>query len=256
MAAAEYSGWTIARKSYALLFRAPRDAFRAAGIWIVALSLYPVVLKLLTGGVASLAWAWIYFLIPTIVTLFAYAATAVAWHRFVLQRRPPSFLPPLGRVTFVYLITLFLYFLLVWLAPFMLIGMMLPVSNDSPAMFLIPLAIAFVLFGLTLRFALKFPAVAIGDTKMGVDDAWRLSGPIWAGLVLGAIITFLPAFLLGQIANAIWYELSGGGNVIGSFLFTTVDWTITFASIMLLVTFLSLSYRHVVGDKDVAEVFA
>jgi hypothetical protein len=259
MAAAGYSGWAIAKKSYATLFRAPLDAFRAAGIWIIGLSVYPIILSAIFGAVprfaSNMTWVWTYYLGHMLVVSLAYAATAVAWHRYVLQRRQPSFLPPLGRATLVYLITLFLLFLIIWVAPFVIIGLTLPVPADSVARTIIPMVMAFALFAVTLRFALKLPAIAIDDAKIGPIDSWRLSRPIWGRLVSGATIAFFPSVLLMWLVTAAWFRLFGN-NPVGSLLVTAAGWTIAFAGVMLLATSLSLSYQFAVGDEKIADVFA
>jgi hypothetical protein len=78
---------------------------------------------------------------------------------------------------------------------------------------------------------------------------------MWAGLVWGMIIVYMPAFILMQLLVSFSDEVLSD-NVVASTLMAAVNNAVALAGMMLFATFLSLSYQFVVGDDEVAKVFA
>jgi len=256
----QFSGWITARRSYAFVLANAREAFVVGAIWVVVLTAFrPVFFAIVgafpTGSIDYGQLGWFFFITENLVFALAYAATAVAWHRLVLQQRRPSFIPAMSFATVIYLSCLVALFVVVWLSPF--IGMAIFVSTPSSfsALTAVPMVIAFLLLALVMRFALKLPAIAIDDRTMTFAEAWRRGRPLWPGLVWGAIVAYAPAFILAQMTSWLTYDLYLG-SVVASTVMTVLYCAFTLIGMMLFATFLSLSYQFVVGDKGVGEVFA
>jgi hypothetical protein len=186
VAASGYSGWTMAKRSYALLLNKASEAFRAAGIWILVLTAYATVFFgfLRAIGAETVTPGWAFAVSQILLFALACAATAVAWHRFILKGRRPTVFPSLTVRTLTYLICLVAFFVVVWLIPFVVTAVLMPASSFEALLTLVPTSIAFVLFAVLLRLALKLPAIAVDNRGMTLRELGAradLCGLDWCG---------------------------------------------------------------------------
>jgi hypothetical protein len=236
-------------------------AFRISWPWyavfvpvVVALSAW---LDHATGGnpEAKPALTVLINLVITLITLLAFAAIAVNWHRYILLDEVPrgSEIFRLDDTTWRYFGNLLLITLAVTVAgaviglPLTIVGGMLGAIQALVILIIVVVPIVGVL---AMRMGVKLPAVALGRSDFLMRDAWSVTKgnnlailliflfelivALGAGLALGA---------LALAANAVHGML---GIAVGFALQLVVNWVFTIFSI----TVLTSLYGFFVENRD------
>lgn len=151
----------------------------------------------------STGWIW-FGLTIWLIEVFVSIWVAIAWHRYILLEEEGSLLPNFyGRAVLEY----FGAFLLVGLASGMLgllviiaVSLLFAFLGPSLYFFLqesfIPLPAFFVMFWVTSRLSLVFPAVALGQ-KATMKEAWRATSKVPISIVMILPLFYLLNFGLG-----------------------------------------------------------
>jgi hypothetical protein len=235
------------------------------------------------GAVLRICWAWVLILCVTGLAMAAtfpqegmapsfafiaacllflaafvvgFSSIAVAWHRFMLLReQPPSLnlgvrgqvLPYIGRFIVIGLIagviqvvcSSFLLPILLLLVP--VTPNVTPSTGTLLALGLLGFVISLPAILVGTRLAVALPGTAIGR-PMTLGDSMRVTkGNTWR-LFGGSLLVYVPSyvisFVLGLVTDASWM-----GN-----LATLLLYCVYFFSMVAAISFLSLSYRFLVGE--------
>jgi hypothetical protein len=237
-------------------------AFRISWPWyalfvpvVVALSAW---VERATGGnpEAMPALTLLINLLITLITLLAFAAIAVNWHRYILLDEVPQ-----GRQIFRLDEKTWRYFgnlLLISLAavttgfviglPLGLVGGLLGAINAFVVLVII--IVVPVVGVLAMRMGVKLPAVALGRSDFHMRDAWSVTSgnnlPILLIFLFELMVALGAGLALGALAlaaNAIHGML---GTAVGFTLQLVVNWVFTIFSI----TILTSLYGFFVENRD------
>lgn len=186
----------------------------------------------------------------------ALSAVGIAWHRFVLRGEalPTVALPT--RQALPYLGWLTLFYIVAFLIPDIAQMATLSASADVDLItnyrlrLVIRLVAVLVVLVVLVRFALKLPAVALGDRDMTLRKSWRTTGSFWLGLAVGVIAAMAPQFIGQQLMSLV---LTFRSNEVFSYLVVVLYYAVNFLSFLTAVTFLSLAYGRTAGN--IAETF-
>lgn len=264
----EFNGWAHAKQSVAFLAANFPSALKASGLWLVLIvgtmaAATPVLVWLVQNDPNVAAWIrssderliQLIVVLPSILLMIiGWPSVAVAWHRFVLRREPPGFLPFSPGRGGLYLLLSITFYLMVWIAPGALLAYIFytTMKGDSSARGLIglvwlPLAVA--LFGLSMRFSLKLPAIAVSDTGMTFARSWKETAAIWPGMMWGSIVLTLPLYMASRALDRA-AENTGEDQLELAVLLGAINMVAFFTGLLLYATFLSLTYQRAVGDTS------
>src|SRR5262249_52051531 len=154
----------------------------------------------------------------------AWPSIAVAWHRFVLRREEPALLPfsPLRGGAYLLLTGLFTF--LVWVVP----GATLAIVFSSMAkpnwiVALIWLAFFAGIMGLSMRFSLKLPAIALSDAKMTFLRSWQETDAMWPGMLWGTVVLTVPLYIATRAVDFLAGRVADQGELSVSVILTTIN---------------------------------
>lgn len=254
----EYGGWRTARDAYVFTFTHFGSALRLVAGWAIlsllsAQGILPLVVWLVTDfefaanvvsdmneGVLSLVLS-----VPAFLCfLLGYPSMAVAWHRFVLQGTRPPLLAIPSVSSWLYLACIFAYAITVYLIPAALIGGLAYLGGLGATAFAF-LAIPLVLFllGVTLRFSLVLPAIAIRDRATGLKISWRATDGHIGSILWGFIVAVWPFATLERACRKLNESEHIEVDSLAAFLLDLGSIVGALMTLLLLATFLSLSYR-------------
>jgi hypothetical protein len=250
--AAGFSGWTIAKRSYSFVRGSLGEAARIGSVWVAILTIFAMLQTVVNDHLPSddlITWASIG--VAIVVSVAFFASVAVTWHRFVLRGERAGLLHINGPRTLSYMALLIAFYGIV-IAPFVLttyfITEYFTAGLESGMLFFVAAVAALCLWGLSARFALRLPAIAIDDDRMTLQESWSTTKDLWPGLLWGTIVAALPP-LVAEIAFGLASEeLSNypGAEIAA----IAISSAFSIAGVLLYATFLSLSYQWLVGDTS------
>jgi hypothetical protein len=217
-----------------------------------------------------------------VVGFLALSSTAVAWHRLILLgERPPAIYLRVGGPVMRYLGR----FLLIGLvaAPIMLLCslLLLPLVDtligrpaappDLSAPITLPSRgqlLAFSIAGLVVsvpallvisRLFISLPGIAIGR-PMTLSEAWQSTAGNTGKLLLGTLLIYAPSYAIGLAIQLITWPPSvnllaaqQSGNHLAAMLFFFANFLVGFLVTIAAISFLSLSYRFLIGTAQPAQ---
>lgn len=250
-------GQTV-QTSYETVREALPELARAAALWLVLLLLLQAILRLGSGldevPVAAVTETdggrMTSFAIELVATLVAVAAIAVAWHRWILRREPiGESTAPLDATVLRYLVMTVAIALAVGLPMGAMLALLGGLGGEGHGVRL--LAVPVVVLGALawVRLNLVLPAVAIGDSSMTIRRSWERTRGHAFTLLLGIVLTSVPAALVALIVAVILGSLVGDTPILRN-LPAAVLIAGNFVETALVTSFLSLAYRRLAGGPQ------
>lgn len=251
--------WRTVKESFALIFRHVGALWRIVRVWLlVMLPVYALahwaVAKLEPWPFAVIVSIWI----MPIIDLPFLASVAVAWHRLVLDGeavQSRAYLR-LDRIVWLYALYSLGLMLLVWGGPlaiwvFSSAFGWLEGWTAFAAILVLPIILLAVIL-VAPRLSLVLPAHAV-ERPISLSNALALTrGNTWRM----AFATFVVAFFVGLMGwplLALWGEVAQQSLGVISEIGDSVIASLVYAVLMIAaVGFLSLCYRHFVGDTRAA----
>lgn len=182
------------------------------------------------------ALMWFSVTLPAIAMAAAWIFAAVRWHRFILIEEPAT--APIRSLWYpagTYFLRILAIYVPVGVVTLYTAQVLMAVRSPYYALWALSLTSAMALG----RVAIAFPAAAIGDRRLGLLAAIRLTHGntvrlflVWLAAVLPLeILRYLTAHHLAVLVPWAWFHLA-------------VQFAFTSASILMAVTAVSLCYRH------------
>jgi hypothetical protein len=246
--------WRTVVQSYAITFVYLGYILRVSRAWValmIPLSLTYHTSVFWLGRQTSL----LADVLSTLLFLPFLASIAVAWHRRLLLNEVWS-----GRVYLRLDRPVAGYFGLSVLISLLFPGLMIAVVPGAEAEWQDLLAAALAagagLF-LSTKIWLALPAQALGDSEITVRQAWRGSrGNVWR-MIAGSALCSLPMLVLVVLTATLVPDADKATRPLAYAAWQTLtEIVITFLAGMPVVSFLSLAYRHLIQDREPADLLS
>ncbi|MBI1212166.1 MAG: hypothetical protein GC190_11935 [Alphaproteobacteria bacterium] len=248
----EFRGLADAGRAYTYVLSRPIILLRSIGLWSLLAMAQVVGLEVLLGYVDL----EIVVALVDGLTIFAAAAVAVAWHRFVLLGVPMPALPleATKAARYALLFCLLSAAVALVLGAFINMTLDLPATNETRIVVLAVAAlIVLALLAVVVRFSLRLPAIALGDHSLRLGASWVATARIWPGLWRGTLLTLLPSLFALPALSDMMDENSTPADTAAILLIYDVA-AFTFAAIF--AGFLSFAYRAAFpSNRQVESIF-
>jgi len=260
-----FNGWEHAKQSFVFVGSNIAAAATACALWIALiigsmLAATPVFAWLVEtfpvfgdylARLEDQSLVQLIFIAPSLLVMIAaWPSIAVAWHRFVLRREPPSILPFSPWRGAIYFALAAALLVVVWLLPGGIAGYLAAKLGGRATLLVIPALMGFIaMLALSMRVSLKLPAIAVADRQMTFARSWRETATMWPGMLWGTVVLTLPIYYLNRAIDAIGKRL-GEDQLELTLLLGVFNLIAIFAGLLLYATFLSLTYQRVVGDTS------
>jgi hypothetical protein len=175
--------------------------------------------------------------------MLAFSSIAVSWHRYVLLDEVPQGLAKLrvDALVWRYLGNIILITLMAAVAALPLTFVVLPLMSINPVLgggAFMAYAV-FVLLPVIYRLSIKLPAVALGEQRFRMGDAWNVSRGNWGQIVGLGLVYSLISWAIGLVLLGISTILVNVfGPTVGFWtdlaLQVVVNWVLTVMGITLL----------------------
>lgn len=216
--------------------------------WLIATN---IDFRFWVEGLPSRAQDLLFGIVPTLVSLIAVPAVAVAWHRLMLLAETPrGFLPfKGGRVAqytgrvMITLGVLMIFMLLVLPVLAAMTAGLQPMPGASNIVVLVPLALWAAALYVFARTGVALPAAAVADSKWTVERSWHETHDDGLSLLGGTLLVIIPFLVARGFASFIAVSLAADNQILPYAALSMMSFAVALAGVAVGAGFYSFVYE-------------